>query len=124
MEVCLDERANSYVRYFRRVGFLRPLAISVGPRSTKKMVQSEVSNEDDYEDYPARVSSTRAQRAVKDRQSPTVGPGKEFQKTKNSRQRFNGHNSETKRDIVMGPTAKMVTTHRATNNPIGKNLVT
>ena len=51
MEVCLDERANSYVRYFRRVGFLRPLAISVGPRSTKKMVQSEVSNDDDYEDY-------------------------------------------------------------------------
>ena len=82
MEVCLDERANSYVRYFRRVGFLRPLTISVGPRSTKKMVQSEVSNGDDYEDYPARVRSTRAQRAVIDRQSPTVGPGKDFQKTK------------------------------------------
>ena len=82
MEVCLDKRANSYVRYFRRVGFLRPLTISVGPRSTKKMVQSEVSNGDDYEDYPARVRSTRAQRAVIDRQSPTVGPGKDFQKTK------------------------------------------
>lgn len=42
-----------------------------------------------------------------------VGPGKDFRK--NGLSRSNGRNTETKRYIVMGPTAKLVTAHRAKN---------
>ena len=50
-------------------------------------------------------------RAVNDRQTDTVGLGKDFQK-KNGLLRSNGCNSKTKGDIVMGPTEKMVTTRK------------
>ena len=36
----------------------------------------------------------------------------------------NGHYSKMKRDIVMGPKAKMVATHRATNAPLTKIWLT
>ena len=49
--------------------------------------------------YPARVPQL-------------VGPGKDFQK-KNGLLRSNSRYSKTERDIVIGPTAKMVSTHRA-----------
>ena len=64
--------------------------------------------------YPAPAQSARSARAVNDRQSPTVGPGKDFSE-KNGRRCLNGRNSETKRDIVMGPKGKMVVMHRVTN---------
>ena len=54
-----------------------------------------------------------------DGQRPTVGPGKDFQK-KNERRRLNGRNSKPKSDIVMGPTGKMLVTHRAPNVPLTK----
>ena len=46
------------------------------------------------------------------------GARKDFQK-KNGRQRFNGSSSETKRDVVMCPKAKLIVTHRTTNANIG-----
>ena len=46
-------------------------------------------------------------------------PGKDFQK-KNGLPRQKGSYSETERDIVMGPTGKMVVTHRATNALLAK----
>ena len=48
-----------------------------------------------------------------------MGPGKDFQK-KNGRRRLNGRNSKPKSDIVMGPTGKMLVTHRAANVPLTK----
>ena len=39
---------------------------------------------------------------------------------KNGLPHSNGFNPETKRDVVMGPTGKMVVTHRATNAPFTK----
>ena len=59
-------------------------------------------------------SSAKLARAVKDRQSPTVGQSKNFQKKKLLRH-SNGSNLETKTDIVMSTMGKMVVTHRATN---------
>ena len=49
-----------------------------------------------------------------------MGPGKDFQEKKRF-PRSDGSNSETKRDIVMGPTDKMVVTKGATNTPLTKN---
>ena len=48
-----------------------------------------------------------------------MGPGNDFSE-KNDHRRLNGQNSETKRDIVMGPKCKMVVTHRATNALVTK----
>ena len=59
-----------------------------------------------------KVERTAHASAVNDRQGPTVGPGKDDQK-KNGLPCSNL--SKTKRDNVMGPKAKMVATHRATN---------
>ena len=71
--------------------------------------------------YLFMLSSLRAEhaRAVNYRQGPTVGPSKDFQ-GKNRLPRLNGRYSKSKRDIVMGPTAKVVSTHRATNAPLTK----
>ena len=68
--------------------------------------------------HPAQPTPAYA-RVVNDRQSHRVGPGKDFQK-KRGLPRFNGRSSETNRDIVMGPKAKMVVTHRPTNAPLVK----
>ena len=58
--------------------------------------------------YPARVAAHEPKRAAHaradtDRQTPTVGLAKDLQK-----KRSNGRYLKTKRDIVMGPKAKMV----------------
>ena len=60
---------------------------------------------------------------VTDIQSPTVGLGDDFQR-KNGLKRSNDSNSETKTDIVMGPTIKILATYRATNAPFTKYWIT
>ena len=79
-------------------------------------------------DYLARAQSQKGSRAkracaVNDRQSPTAGPGKDFQE-KYGLLHSNGSNPKTKRNIVMDPTGKMVATHRATNAVLTKILKT
>ena len=51
-----------------------------------------------------------------------MGPGKDFSE-KNGHRCLNGHNLETKRDIVMGLKGKMVVTHRATNALLTKKVL-
>ena len=79
-------------------------------------------------DYPARAqsqkgSSAKRACAVNDRQSPTAGPGKDFQE-KYGLLHSNSSKPKTKRNIVMDPTGKMVATHRATNAGLTKILKT
>lgn len=49
-----------------------------------------------------------------------MGLGKDFSKKKTGHGCLSGHNSETKRDIVMGPKGKMVVIHRAKKASITK----
>ena len=44
-------------------------------------------------------------------------------KKKTGRRCLNGHNSETKRDILMGQKGKMISTHRATNALLTKTVL-
>ena len=57
---------------------------------------------------------TRAIQAVKDRQSLTVGSGKDFSKI-TDRRRLNGCNSKTKTNIMMSPSCEILVMHRETN---------
>ena len=91
------------------------------------------SGEHEKDFFPTFITTTQAVKRFKvlnawacgafvnDRQTPTVGPGKDLKK--NGRRRFNGPNSRTKRDIVMGPKAKMVPMHRPTNTGQRKNQI-
>ena len=67
--------------------------------------------------YPVRVLSTQG--LLTTDRVPQWGLVKIFRE-ENRLPRSNGRYSKTKRDIVMGLTAKAVTTHRASNAPLTK----
>ena len=71
------------------------------------------------EAWELKDSSVNRARAFNNWQGHAVGRGKDFQKKKNGLPRQKGSYSETKRDIVVGPTGKIGVTHRAKMAKIG-----